>query len=112
MIILRKHSEQEGNMPKFDQESFSRLATCHPDLQSVFYEVIKTYDCAVLSDGRNMPSSNHVNVAPNPPEWGNLKRFYMFAGYVLGIAQKLKEEGKISHLPKYDNDLVRFEIAE
>jgi peptidoglycan L-alanyl-D-glutamate endopeptidase CwlK len=99
-------------MPKFDPESFSRLSICHPDLQSVFYEVIKTQDCEVLTDGRNQTLPTYVNVAPKTRKWGHFKDFYLFAGYVLGIAQKLKEEGKISHSVKYERDLVRFEISE
>lgn len=135
-------------MPKFSQESFSRLSTCHPDLQALFYEVIKTFDCQVLEGYRNKedqdkafaagnsklewPDGKHnkqpamaVDVAPHPVEWNNYKRFYWFAGYVMGIAQKLKDEGKITHAIRYggdwnsdkniDNetykDLVHFELV-
>lgn len=134
-------------MPKFSQESFSRLSTCHPDLQAIFYEVIKSFDCTVLQGYRNQadqeadfnagntqlhyPKSKHntkpsqaVDVSPYPIDWKNIKRFYWFAGYVMGIAQRLKDEGKIAHAIRYggdwnrdnniDNekfrDLVHFEI--
>ena len=40
-------------MPKFSQSSFSKLSTCHPDLQALFYEVIKFFDCTILEGYRN-----------------------------------------------------------
>lgn len=135
-------------MPKFSQESFSKLSTCHIDLQALFYEVIKNFDCTVLEGYRDQadqeaafkagntqlhyPNGNHnsnpsnaVDVSPYPIDWGNTKRFYWFAGYVMGIAQKLKDEGKMTHAVRYggdwnqdmditDNkfqDLVHFELV-
>ena len=134
-------------MPKFSQSSFSKLATCHPDLQALFYEVIKTFDCTILEGYRNeedqekafetgnttlhWPHGKHnrspsmaVDVAPYPIDWGNNYRFYWFAGYVMGIAQKLKDEGKMTHsvrfggdwdkdkdiTDEYFKDLVHFEL--
>ena len=38
-----------------------------------------------------------ADVIPFPVEWKNLKRMKFFAGYVLGIAQGLFNEGKIYH---------------
>lgn len=136
-------------MPKFSQQSFSKLSTCHLDLQVLFFEVIRTFDCQVLEGYRNQedqekafnegntqlhfPNGKHnrqpsmaVDVAPYPLEWGNAKRFYWFAGYVMGVAMRLKEEGKMSHSVRYggdwdsdkdimDNkfqDLVHFELVE
>jgi peptidoglycan L-alanyl-D-glutamate endopeptidase CwlK len=108
-------------MPKFSQESFSKLSTCHPELQVLFYEVIKHFDCQILEGYRNQedqekafeagatklhwPDGRHnhqpsmaVDVAPYPVDWKNAKRFYWFAGYVMGIAQRLKDEGKMTRL--------------
>lgn len=124
------------------------LATCHPDLQTLFNEVIKSFDCTVLEghrdeaaqdravkDGKsqlaypfgkhNATPSNAVDVSPYPIEWQNLNRFYWFAGYVMGIAQKLLDDGKMSHAIRYGgdwnsnkeitdnhfNDLVHFELV-
>ncbi len=135
-------------MPKFSASSFSKLSTCHPDLQTLFYEVIKHFDCTILEGYRDQvdqekayaagntklhwPHGKHnsnpamaVDVAPYPLEWKNIPRFYWFAGYVMGIAQKLKDEGKITHAIRYggdwdsdknvDNetfkDLVHFELV-
>lgn len=136
-------------MPKFSHSSFSKLATCHPDLQVLFYEVIKNFDCTILEGYRNeadqekaftngntklhWPDGRHnrqpsmaVDVAPYPVNRENDKRMYWFAGYVMGIAQKLKDEGRMTHSVRFggdwdrdydilDNqfqDLVHFELLE
>ncbi len=114
-------------MPKFSKESFSKLSTCHIDLQTLFYEVIKNFDCTILQGYRNeqdqeaafdagntklhFPDGKHnrqpsfaVDVSPYPVDWNNTKRFYWFAGYVMGMAQKLKDEGKITHAIRYGGD--------
>jgi peptidoglycan L-alanyl-D-glutamate endopeptidase CwlK len=119
-------------MPKFSPISFTRLSTCHPDLQALFYEVIKTFDCMILEGYRNendqdkafmdgksqlpWPNSKHnkspsmaVDVTPYPLNFFNTTRLYWFAGYVMAIAQKLKDEGKITHSVRcgadWDNDM-------
>lgn len=136
-------------MPRFSDESFSKLSTCHIDLQTLFYEVVKNFDCTVLeghrgqadqdkayADGKSKlkwPNGNHnanpsnaVDVSPYPINWNDTKRFYYFAGYVLGVAHKLKDEGKITHSIRFGgdwdrdndlsdqtfNDLVHFELVE
>lgn len=114
-------------MPKFSQASFSKLSTCHPDLQALFYEVIKYFDCTIIEGYRNQedqeraflagntklhwPHGNHnrqpsmaVDAAPYPIDWKNDKRMYWFAGYVMGIAQKLKDEGKMTHAVRFGGD--------
>lgn len=135
-------------MPKFSQESFSKLSTCHIDLQVIFFEVVKSFDCTVLQGFRNerdqeaafnagntklhWPFGKHnsqpsfaVDVSPYPIDFDNSKRLYWFSGYVLGIAQRLKDEGKVTHslrwggnwsgdhrLPEQSfNDLVHYEIV-
>jgi len=104
-------------MPKFGKTSAARLATCHPDLQSLFNEVVKNYDCSVLQGERTKeeqdeyfrtgrskvqyPNSKHnsspsmaVDVAPyfkNAPHirWEDKAKFYHFAGYVQCMADQL-----------------------
>lgn len=136
-------------MPKFSQDSFSKLTTCHIDLQVLFFEVIKSFDCTILEGYRNQeeqekaflagntklhwPHGKHnhqpsmaVDATPYPIEWSNTKRMYWFAGYVLGLAQSLKDQGKMTHSIRWGgdwdsdkdlsdnkfNDLVHFEIVE
>ena len=107
-------------MPKFSQASFSKLSTCHHDLQVLFFEVIKYFDCTILEGYRNevdqeaafakgntklhYPDGKHnqqpsmaVDVAPYPVNFNDDKLAIWFGGYVLGIAQKLKDEGKMNH---------------
>ncbi len=118
-------------MPKFSQSSFSKLSTCHSDLQVLFYEVIKSFDCTIIEGYRGQEEQDHafsmaVDVSPYPIDWKNTDRFYFFAGYVMGIAQRLKDEGKISHVVRYGGDwngnknidderfkdLVHFELVQ
>ncbi len=136
-------------MPKFSQSSFSKLSTCHLDLQALFFEVIKYFDCTIIEGYRNKadqekafaagntqlhwPEGNHnrnpsmaVDVAPYPIDWTNSKRMYWFAGFVMGIAQKLKDEGRMTHSIRFGGDwdrdddiddekfkdLVHFDIVE
>jgi peptidoglycan LD-endopeptidase CwlK len=120
--------QQAEAMPKFSQESFSKLSTCEHDLQVLFYEVIKTFDCTILVGHRNeadqeivfktgnskkqWPNSKHnlhpaqaVDVAPFPlPDWSKTSEFIYFGGYVMGIAQKLFDEGKMTHKIRYGGD--------
>lgn len=135
-------------MPKFSQESFSKLSTCHADLQALFYEVIKSVDCTIIEGYRNQadqekafasghtklhwPDGKHnnqpslaVDVIAYPVNFDDVHKAFWFAGYVLGIAQKLKDEGKITHSirwggtwdgigefnkPDMLDDLVHFEL--
>lgn len=135
-------------MPAFSQRSKKNLATCHPDLQRLFNEVIKVFDCTVLEGHRDKaaqdaafasghsklkyPQGKHnsipslaVDVCPHPLDWSDIKTFHWFAGYVLGVANQLYENGQMDHKIRwggdwavnYDlndvnglNDLVHFEI--
>jgi len=96
-------------MPSFSARSRARLETCHEDLQRLFNEVIKHYDCTILCGHRGeeeqneafrqgrsqlqFPQSKHnslpsiaVDVAPYPIDWDNRPRFYHFGGLVLGFS--------------------------
>lgn len=101
-------------MPYFSQQSKDRLATCHQDLQLVFNEVIRHFDCKVLEGHRDeatqnklfyatpprtqvkFPDSSHnsmpsraVDVMPYPIDWGDRERCHYFAGFVLGVAASM-----------------------
>jgi len=99
-------------MPKFNVRSQSRLNSCHSQLQKLFREVVKDFDCSILCGYRDevdqnkayekgyskvqFPNSKHnifpsvaVDVVPYPVDWNDLKRFYYFAGFVKGTAFKL-----------------------
>jgi len=101
-------------MPSFGKSSTQRLATCHPDLQRLFEEVVKIFDCTILTGHRGevdqnrafdqgrsklrWPNGNHnrlpstaVDVAPYPiPDWTKgVLDFAMFGGYVQGVAANM-----------------------
>lgn len=96
-------------MPSFGKRSRDNLAEAHTDLQRLFNEVIKYYDCSVIEGHRGQeeqdryyhsgkskvkfPNSKHnktpsmaVDVVPYPVDWKAEKRFYMFVGVVRGVA--------------------------
>ena len=96
-------------MPTFGERSRNNLQTCHEDLQKLFNEVIKHFDCSVICghrgqeeqdkayhDGRStlkFPESKHnkmpslaADVVPYPVDWEAKQRFYMFVGIVRGFA--------------------------
>jgi len=95
-------------MPSFSHSSWEKLAAVHEDLQKVFIKVVETFDCTIL-EGLRTPErqaqlvaenksktlhSKHltgraVDVAPYPIDFHDTERFYLFAGYVLGVAQML-----------------------
>lgn len=114
-------------MPKFSQQSLDKLATCHPDLKTLFNQVIQEFDCIVLEGHRDQaaqeaafnagnsklhwPDGKHnatpslaIDVAPYHLDWNNIMRFYWFAGYVIGVARMLFNEGKITHLITFGGD--------
>ena len=96
-------------MAKFGSRSKARLATCDEDLQELFEEVVRIFDCTVLCGHRgekdqneaydkgnskvkypngrhNAKPSNAVDVTPYPVDWEDLDRMNYFAGIVKGIA--------------------------
>ena len=41
-------------MPKFSKQSAAKLATCHPDLQKIFNDIIITHDCTIICGARTL----------------------------------------------------------
>ena len=99
-------------MPKFGRKSREKLKTCDKDLQSLFNEVVKYFDCSVLVGyrGRNeqdtayesghskvkWPNGKHnkkpsvaIDVAPYPIDWDDRERFIYFGGFVKGCAFRM-----------------------
>lgn len=104
-------------MPSFSQRSANKLQTCHKDLQLIFNEVIKSYDCTIIKGYRsnemqeklfddkktrlragqskhNQLPSLAVDAVPYPIDWRNnpknLARYYHFVGYVHAVADRMK----------------------
>ena len=99
-------------MPRFGSRSRKNLETCDEDLQALFSEVIKYFDCTVIQGHRgkeeqnkyfdegkskvkypngrhNASPSNAVDVVPYPIDWEDTDRMYYFAGFVKGVAFKM-----------------------
>lgn len=105
-------------MPSFSKRSAERLATCHPDLQKIFNEVIKTNDCTIICGARTLaeqqaafkggfskldgikkkskhqiskeqPLSLAVDVLPFPINWNDKKGHDEFAKIVKAVANRL-----------------------
>lgn len=105
-------------MPKFSAKSLSKLKTCHPLLQEICHELIKTYDFSVncghrgkaeqdkaVRDGASKakwPTSRHnktpslaVDIYPYPfPGWGkgSMPAWEKQRKLFLACAKKLKIE--------------------
>lgn len=130
-------------MYHYSKISKKRLQECDQRLQQVFNEVIKKWDCSIICGHRSekdqtsvynsglsklqYPDSKHnefpskaVDVAPYPINWNDLGSFYMFAGYVIRVAEefniKLRYGGDWDTDKKTTdqsfNDLLHFEIIE
>lgn len=107
-------------MPTFSDISLERLETVHPDLQTLFFEVIKHRDCSITSglrtteeqielyaQGRTIEgklvtncdgvvrksyhqSGNAIDVVPYPEKWDE-QALIEFGNFVKGIAVMLKK---------------------
>ena len=102
-------------MPSFSARSMQNLSECHPDLQRLFSEVIKHYDCTIIEGHRGenrqqeafhagkskleWPDSNHnqvpsvaLDASPYPVSWSlspkNMARCYNYAGVLQGLASQ------------------------
>lgn len=115
-------------MPAFSKTSKQRLATCHADLQEIFTEVVKIFDCTVLCGRRGeaeqnaahaagksklkypqsmhnrLPLSLAVDVAPYTIDWQDRERMHYFAGVVKGVAEELLAFGLVSHRIRWGGD--------
>lgn len=140
-------------MPRFGTTSGKRLDTADEKLQELFKEVVKHFDCKVLTGHRDResqdaafrakrsrvrwPNSKHnslpskaIDVAPYPLRWpdkltgkaaeAEWRRWYMFVGYVRGIAAEMgisircgaDWDGDFDIKDQNFHDLPHFEIKE
>lgn len=99
-------------MPSFGTASMEKLKTCDERLQTLFLEVVKSFDCTIICGFRNQidqdkafaegkskkkwPDGEHnkvpskaVDVMPYPVDWNNTVQIVLFAGFVLGVAQQM-----------------------
>jgi peptidoglycan L-alanyl-D-glutamate endopeptidase CwlK len=45
-------------MPKFGRKSLDQLSSCHPDIQLIFSEVVKHFDCSIIEGHRSASRQN------------------------------------------------------
>jgi len=106
-------------MPHFGKTSYSRLITCHPDLQRLLLKVVEKFDCSILCGIRSKaeqdaafaagtskvqwPNSKHnieiegelslaIDVIPYPfapTDWDDAGMMYMLIGYIRRVAEEL-----------------------
>jgi len=128
-------------MNKFSSRSTKNLHSCHDKLKYLFDNVIERFDCTILEghrtpedqirmfmDGKskvrhgkhNFTPSRAVDAAPYPIQWNNLERFYLFGGFVMGVAAQLGVkirwggdwDGDKDTKDQSFNDLVHFELID
>lgn len=122
-------------MPDFSKSSRKALATAHPELQRLFNEVIKTFDCKVVCGHRGRadqdkafadgfskvkwPKSKHnkvpslaVDVIPWPSGYKDEQEFHKLAGFVQGIAAQMKISVQWGGDWKKFRDLPHWQIVE
>ncbi|MUK46945.1 M15 family peptidase [Aliivibrio fischeri] len=129
-------------MNKFSQQSATRLASCHPQLQKVFTKVLEICDCSILCGHRTeaeqnaLPSSNTqvrfpnskhnsvpskaVDATPYPYDEDDRERFSYFAGIVIGVGASMGVAIRWGGDWDRDNelkdngfdDLMHFELVE
>jgi len=114
-------------VPSFSDSSLRNLESCHEDLQLLFMQVVKTYDCSIICGYRDQeaqesafsdnlskvqwPNSKHnslpsmaVDVVPYPLDWGDTARMYHFAGYVKAVAEQLLNDHLMGHELRWGGD--------
>lgn len=110
-----------------DDRSINNLKTCHIDLQFLFAEVSKHFKFIVTEGYRgkeaqdkafkekksqvkfpngkhNSFPSNALDAYPAPIDFKDIQRIHYFGGFVLGVAEMLKLQGKISHDIRWGGD--------
>lgn len=121
-------------MPYFNSTSKENLSHAHHDLQRLFNEVVKSYDCSVISSyrgqkeqdelyylglsGKLYPDSKHnakpslaVDVIPFPVAWKDIEGFNKFVNFVEKTAKELNIDilnGRVWKLKDYPH----FELKE
>ena len=128
-------------MSDFSIKSRANLIGCHSDLQKLAHRVIRIHDCSVLTGFRaedeqnklyeegfskvQYPNSKHntmpsraIDIVPYPIDYEDTKRFYYFAGIVMGVAREMNIKLIWGGCWKNDNrfnanrwnDLAHFEL--
>ena len=127
-------------MPKFSKMSAAKLATCHPDLQKIFNDIIQLRDCTIICGARTLedqqkafkggfskidgvkkkskhqisesqPLSLAVDVLPCPIKWDDKKGHEDFARAVKATAEHLEIKIKWGGDWKKPYDRPHYELC-
>ena len=96
-----------GNRSQADQFNLYQIGRVYVNGTWVVSEPNKV---VTYKDGWNKMSmhnympSKAVDATPYPVNWKDKDRLYLFAGYVLGVAGRLFEEGKMFHKIRWGGD--------
>jgi len=114
-------------MPTFSAKSAKRLATCHPDLQTLFNAVIESIDCTVIEGQRSRATQNEyyrtgksqkkwpdgkhcktpslaADVMQYPINWNDRARIEAFAAEVMATADRLRAAGSMKYKIRWGGD--------
>lgn len=97
-------------MSEFSQKSLNKLNQCHPDLQKVFLEVVKVFDCSIIEGYRTKEDQDSAFYSGRSKvKWPNGKhnKFPSMAVDVWPYPVPRKKDGKID-----DNSIVWDKFAE
>lgn len=73
-------------MPKFGRISKKRLETCHPFIQEIFTEVVKSIDCSILEGIRDKKTQDeYFKIGRSTVQWPNSKHNINPPGLSLAI---------------------------
>jgi hypothetical protein len=126
-------------MPKFSKASAAKLATCHPDLQKIFNDIITLRDCVIICGARTLeeqqkafaggfskldgikkkskhqiskeqPLSLAVDALPYPIDWNDKKGHEDFARAVKATAEHYKIKIRWGGDFKSFSDRPHFEL--
>jgi peptidoglycan LD-endopeptidase CwlK len=65
-------------------------------------------DGYMKKSNHNFTPAHAVDIAPFPIDWKNLDEFKKMAGIVLGVADRLYRDGKITHRIKWGGSWISF----
>jgi peptidoglycan L-alanyl-D-glutamate endopeptidase CwlK len=118
-------------MPQFSAKSLSKLKECHPLLQRLMTDVIKTVDFSVICGYRGKeeqdlayesghsklrwPQSKHnsspslaVDIVPYPIDWENIASFHMLSDEVKDAWDRIPESERDGFELSWGGDWKKF----
>lgn len=96
-------------MPKFSEKSLKNLDTCDPDLQRLFNEVIKWFDCSITEGHRNEEKQNlYFKLKKSKVEWPNGKHNTNPSEAVDAPPCPIKWPDKKNRPKEYIKDIAKF----